>query len=111
MVNMARKGSSVAGGSRRVRRLRVLRVAELEQARAITVQLGNRQRGRVECNQTALWYTAAQKQCDKAVERFEQSVAVDEQPGGRSKQAMTRANIGGCLSRRGQHDRARLSQA
>jgi hypothetical protein len=69
MVNMARKGSSVAGGSRRVRRLRVLRVAELEQARAITVQLGNRQRGRVECNQTALWYTAAQKQCDKAVER------------------------------------------
>ena len=80
-------------------------IEEYEQARAIAVELGNRENEGVDCHNIGISYTAL-KQYDKAIELFEQSLAVKKELGNKSGQAGTCLELGRCLSRHGQHDRA-----
>ena len=57
------------------------------------------------CHNLGLSYMSL-KEYDKAIELFEQSLAIDEELGDRSRQAKTRVDLGRCLSRHGQYDRA-----
>ena len=69
------------------------------------MELGNRASEGITCNNLGLSYTSL-KQYDKAIELFEQSLAIKEELGDKSKQAETCLELGRCLSRHGQHDRA-----
>jgi tetratricopeptide (TPR) repeat protein len=48
----------------------------------------------------------ALKQYDRAIEQFEMSLSINEELGDRKGQAITCRNLGVCLSRHGQHDKA-----
>ena len=80
-------------------------IEEFEQARAIAVELGDRQGEAMACNNMGMSYRAL-KQYDKAIELLENCLAIDEELGDKRGQAITCRNLGVCLSWHGQHDRA-----
>jgi hypothetical protein len=80
-------------------------IEEHEQARAIAVELGDRESEGIDCHNMGLSYRSL-KQYDKAIELLEQSLAVSKELGNKRVQAATRLALGRCLSRHGQHDRA-----
>ena len=80
-------------------------IEEYEQARAIVVELGHRQKQGAACNNLGMSYRAL-KQYDKAIELLEHSLAIKEEVGDKREQAKTCRNLGVCLSRHGQHDKA-----
>ena len=80
-------------------------IEEHEQARAIAVELGDRESEGIDCHNMGLSYTSL-KQYDKAIELLEQSLAIEKELGNKRGQAETCRALGRCLSRHGQHDRA-----
>ena len=69
------------------------------------MELGSRQGEGALCHNLGMNHMSL-KQYDRAIELFEQSLAIDEEFNDQRGQARTRRNLGRCLSRHGQHDGA-----